>query len=128
MFKAIGTVCLFVNDQDKAKNFWVNKVGFELRSDMPMGPSARWVAVAPAGSYTEMILYKLDENWEHYRNVVGKSQAITIDVNDMKQVHDTLKANGVKFVLEPESQIWGIQAIIQDDEGNQVILIQRAPM
>ncbi|HLY29094.1 MAG TPA: VOC family protein [Aggregatilineales bacterium] len=127
MFKAIGTVCLFVNDQDKAKAFWVDKVGLELRSDMPMGPS-RWVAVAPKGSYTEMILYKLDENWEHYRNVVGKSQAITLDVTDMSKVHDELKAKGVKFVLEPEKQMWGTQAIIQDDEGNQVILIQRAQM
>src|SRR5260221_13874417 len=113
MFKAIGTVCLFVNDQDRAKNFWVNKAGFELRSDMPMGPSTRWVSVAPKGSYTEMILYKIDENWEHYRDVVGKSQAITIDVIDMNKVHDDLKAKGVKFVLEPEVQQWGTQAIIQ---------------
>ncbi len=124
MINAIGTVCLFVNNQDKAKNFYVNKLGFELRSDEPMGPS-RWLSVAPKGAVTELVLYKVDSNWEHYRQVVGKSQAITFDVSDMDALCRTLKAKDVHFALEPEHQPWGTQAIIQDDEGNRLILVER---
>ena len=44
----IGTVSLFVNDQDRAKEFYTNVLGFELRTDAPLypGATARWVAVA----------------------------------------------------------------------------------
>ena len=42
-------------------------LGIELRTDAPLYPgvTARWVAVAPAGAKTEVILYLPDENWEH---------------------------------------------------------------
>ena len=123
MIRNVGTVCLFINDQDKAKDFYVNKLGFELRQDVPMGPS-RWVSVAPKEAETEVILYKVDGNWEHYREVVGKSQAITFNVTGMDKLIAGLKAKGVRVVLEPESQPWGKQAIIQDDEGNGLILIE----
>ncbi|HEY3291930.1 MAG TPA: VOC family protein [Anaerolineae bacterium] len=125
MIRNVGTVCLFVNDQDKARDFYVNKLGLELRQDFPMGPS-RWLAVAPKGADTEVILYKTDANWEHYRQVVGKSQAITFNVTDMAALHAELKGKGVRFALEPETQPWGIQAIILDDEDNGVVLIELA--
>ncbi|RMF49360.1 MAG: hypothetical protein D6755_02475, partial [Anaerolineae bacterium] len=60
MFKKIGTVSLFVADQDRAKAFYTDTLGFELRADVPLyeGASNRWLAVAPAGAETELILYK----------------------------------------------------------------------
>ncbi len=58
MIDAVATICIFVSDQDRAKAFYTEKLGFELREDAPMGPS-RWIAVAPAGARTEVILYKV---------------------------------------------------------------------
>ncbi len=63
MIDAVATLCIFVNDQDKAKAFYTDKLGFELRQDSPMGES-RWIAVAPRGARTEVILYKLDEGYD----------------------------------------------------------------
>src|ERR1700694_1606549 len=90
----IDTVCVFVSDQDRAKAFYTNQLGFELRTDQPLfpGATARWVAVAPRGAETELILYLPDENWEHYRQVVGKAQAVTLAVTDMDQTAAGLKA------------------------------------
>jgi lactoylglutathione lyase len=124
VFDSIATVCLFVNDQDKAKNFYVNKLGFELRTDLPMGES-RWIAVAPKGAVTELILYKPDANWEHYKHVVGKAQPITINVTDMATLHAQLKSKGVRFAMEPEVQPWGTQAVILDDEDNATIIVEQ---
>jgi hypothetical protein len=47
----VGTVSVFVSDQDRAKDFYTNTLGFELRRDEPLAPgaTARWVAVAPKG-------------------------------------------------------------------------------
>ncbi len=124
MIRSIGTVCLFVNDQNKAKDFYVDKLGLEVRQDAQMGP-LRWLSVAPRGAATEIVLYKVDHNWEHYRQVVGKSQAITLNVTDMDRLAADLKKKGVRFALEPETQPWGKQAIILDDEGNGLVLVER---
>ncbi|HYT28607.1 MAG TPA: VOC family protein, partial [Ktedonobacteraceae bacterium] len=97
MIDAVATICIFVNDQDKAKAFYLDKLGFELHQDSPMGPDSRWIAVAPKGARTEVILYKMDENWQHYRQVMGKSQAITFNVSDMAALHADFKAKGVRI-------------------------------
>lgn len=123
----VGTVCIFVSDQDRAKEFYTNVLELELRTDQPLYPGAqsRWVAVAPKDAITEMILYLPDENWEHYRQVVGKSQAITLDVTDMSSVYNRLKSKGVKFVQEPDPQPWGTYATIEDSEGNKILLVEQ---
>ena len=127
MIDRVGTISVFVSDQDRAKEFYTNVLGFELRADSPLypGASSRWISVAPAGAETEVILYLPDENWEHYRQVVGKSQALTFNVSDMAALHTDLKARGVAFVQEPEVQPWGTFAIIQDSEGNHLILVEQ---
>jgi len=124
MIEKVGSVSIFVSDQDRAKQFYTDVLGFELRTDAPLYPGAksRWVAVAPKGAQTEVVLYLPDENWEHYRQVVGKSQALTFIVKDMKTLHADLKAKGVEFVQEPEEQPWGTFVIIKDSEGNSLIL------
>ena len=127
MINHVGTVCIFVGDQDRAKAFYTDKLGLELRTDQPLFPGAtsRWVAVAPKGAATELILYLPDENWEHYKQVVGKSQAITLDVSDMQAVHTDLKAKGVTFVQEPDKQPWGTFATVRDSEGNTILLVEQ---
>jgi lactoylglutathione lyase len=127
MIDRVGTVSIFVNDQDRAKEFYTNTLGFELRTDEPLYPGAesRWVAVAPKGATTEIILYLPDENWEHYQQVVGQSQAVTFNVTDMNALHSDLKAKGVHFVQEPDVQPWGTYATIEDSEGNKLILVEQ---
>ena len=128
MIDRVGTVSVFVADQDRAKEFYTNVLGFELRSDNPLypGASARWVAVAPPGAETEVILYLPDENWEHYKHVVGKSQPLMFNVADMTAFHADLAAEGVTFVQEPDVQPWGTSAIIQDSEGNHLIIVEQS--
>jgi catechol 2,3-dioxygenase-like lactoylglutathione lyase family enzyme len=125
MIDAVATLCVFVSDQDKAKAFYLEKLGFELRQDQPMGPDSRWVAVAPPGARTEVILYKLDENWEHYRQVRGKSQAMTFNVTDMAALHADLQAKGVRITQEPDKQPWGTFMTILDQDDNALLLVEQ---
>ncbi|MDQ4076978.1 MAG: VOC family protein [Chloroflexota bacterium] len=129
MINRVGTVSVFVANQERAKQFYTEVLGFELRTDAPLypGSTARWLAVAPRGAATEIVLYLPDENWEHYQQVVGKSQALTFDVTDMAGLHADLKAKGVTFVQGPDEQPWGTYAIIQDSEGNQLLLVEQPP-
>jgi predicted enzyme related to lactoylglutathione lyase len=124
MIIGVGTVSVYVDDQDRAKEFYTSKLGFELRIDQPLFPGAtnRWVEVGPKGAVTGIVLYKVDENWEHYRQTVGKSQSLTLAVDDMTATHKELKSRGIEFVQEPEVQPWGTYAIIKDSEGNSLIM------
>ncbi len=124
MIDALATVCIFVTDQDKAKAFYTEKLGFELRQDQPMGPDSRWIAVAPKGARTEIILYKLDQNWEHYTQVHGKSQALTFNVPDMAAQYEEMKAKGVRITSEPEKQPWGTFMTILDQDDNALLLVE----
>jgi predicted enzyme related to lactoylglutathione lyase len=123
MIDSVATICIFVNDQEKAKAFYTEKLGFELRQDAPMGES-RWIAVAPKGARTEVILYKPDENWEHYRQVVGKSQAITFNVTDIAALQADLEAKGVRITQKPDPQPWGTYMMILDEEGNGLLMVE----
>jgi len=123
MIDAVATVCIFVTDQDRAKAFYTDTLGFELRQDSPMGES-RWIAVAPKGARTEVILYKMDQNWEHYRSVMGKSQAITFNVTDIAGLRDDLKAKGVRITQEPDPQPWGTYMMILDPDDNALLMVE----
>ncbi len=127
MIDYVGTISLFVSNQDRAKAFYTDVLGFELRTDAPLfpGSEARWVAVAPKGAKTEVVLYLPDENWEHYQQVVGKSQALTFNVSDMDALYKDLKAKRVEFLQEPDKQPWGTYATIRDSEGNSLILVEQ---
>jgi len=124
MIDAVANLCIFVNDQDKAKAFYLEKLGFELREDAPMGES-RWIAVAPPGARTEVILYKLDSNWEHYRPIIGKSQALVFNVQDIAATAAELKARGVRITEEPKAEPWGTFMTILDQDDNGLLLIEQ---
>jgi lactoylglutathione lyase len=128
MFNKVGTVSVFVSDQQRAKQFYTEKLGFELRVDAELYPGAesRWIAVAPKGADTELILYMPDENWEHYKQVIGKAQAITLDVKGVQKLYEDLKTQGVQFANEPDAQPWGTFVTMIDSEGNHILLVEQA--
>ncbi|MEM7538926.1 MAG: VOC family protein [Chloroflexota bacterium] len=128
MISHVGTVSIFVHDQDRAKDFYANKLGFEVRSDVPLFPGVpvRWLAVAPPDAQTDIILYLADDNWDHYKQTIGKAQSLTLSVPDIAATAAQLKANGVNFIQEPDTQFWGTYAMIEDSEGNHLMLVQVA--
>lgn len=80
--------------------------------------------MTPTGAETEITLYVPDEKWEHYCQVVGKSQALTLTVEKLAALHAALRAKGLSFVSQPETQSWGTFATIEDSEGNHLLLVQ----
>jgi lactoylglutathione lyase len=57
MISRIATAAVYVEDQQKAKAFWVEKAGFEVTVETPMGPGATWLEVAPKGAQSALVLY-----------------------------------------------------------------------
>jgi catechol 2,3-dioxygenase-like lactoylglutathione lyase family enzyme len=47
MITKLNHVSIFVLDQQSAYNFYVNKLGFKVHTDAPIGPGSRWLTVCP---------------------------------------------------------------------------------
>ncbi len=127
MITTIATVSVFVEDQDRAKAFYTEKLGMKLTNDSEMFPGSgmRWITVAPEGCPTELTLFPMGEQWEHYRAAMGKPQCFTLHCDDIDQTYRELTERGVQFLGEPQKQQWGSFAILVDSEGNQIVLGQR---
>jgi predicted enzyme related to lactoylglutathione lyase len=57
MLGPIKTVIVYVADQEKAVEFYTEKLGCVIRRSLPMGPNAYWVEVSPPGAQTSLVLY-----------------------------------------------------------------------
>ena len=104
MITSIATVTVFVEDQERAKAFYTEKLGMELINDAEMFPGSgmRWITVAPKGSPTVISLFPMGEQWAHYREAMGKPQAFTLHCDDIDATYDELRGRGVQFLGEPQ--------------------------
>jgi catechol 2,3-dioxygenase-like lactoylglutathione lyase family enzyme len=86
----IGTVIVPVSDQDRALAFYLDKLGFEKRADIPFGRGDRWVEVAPAGAATTLALMPPREG-----EAVGVPTRVALNTTDIDADHADLRARGV---------------------------------
>jgi lactoylglutathione lyase len=114
---------IYVHDLDRAVDFYVNKLGFEKRTDEPVDDEGhRWVEVAPEGSETAFVLARGFGYWSPEK--VGGFCRLIFSVDDMASTFEALKAKGVTFEGEPEEAPYGIYAQAQDPDGNIFGLLQ----
>jgi catechol 2,3-dioxygenase-like lactoylglutathione lyase family enzyme len=117
----IGTVMVPVADQDRAIEFYTQKLGFELRADTPFGNGDRWVEVAPAGASTTVALVTPMEG-----QGVGVESRIAFTSRDCDADHATLREAGVD--VDPEIMRMGGPVppmfFFRDVDGNRLLLVQ----
>jgi catechol 2,3-dioxygenase-like lactoylglutathione lyase family enzyme len=88
---AVGRVVLPVSDPDRALDFYVGKLGFEKRVDVPFGDGDRWIEVAPAGAATTIAIVPGREE-----TAPGTQSRIILDTDDIDGVHADLRDRGVE--------------------------------
>ena len=121
MIKHVGTVCVYVKDQQKALEFDRDVLGFEVRQDQPMGPNARWIEVAPKGSQTRVVPFTPPGQEDR----IGTFSGVVFSCDDIEATYTELTAKGVEFKQKPEKQPWGgILAQFYDVDRNTHVLVQ----
>ena len=136
MLKRILHVNVFVLDQDRAKDFYTQKLGFEVRSDvtLPELGDFRWLAVGPVGQPDVSIALMAipgppvfdTDTAEKVKELMAKGAAGTVflTTDDVRSSYDELKERGVDFVEEPEERPYGIDTSFRDPSGNHLRLMQ----
>ncbi|MPZ84348.1 MAG: VOC family protein [Actinophytocola sp.] len=133
MIRKISHVSVSVLDQDSAKEFYTQKLGFEVRNDIVMGEDFegagqgfRWLTVGPLDQPDVTIILAdarmghSPQTAEEVRALVAKG-AIGNGVFATDDCHKTfreLSERGVVFVQEPAERPYGVEAVFRDDSGN----------
>jgi predicted enzyme related to lactoylglutathione lyase len=118
---AVAFVSINVADQDRAKKFYTEKLGFELKLDVAMGDSdgPRWIEVRPPGARTRVVLF-------HDPEGTGSMGSCVFDTDDINATAADLKSKGVEILEEPRLAEWGSWwARFRDSEGNEFGLGQQ---
>jgi catechol 2,3-dioxygenase-like lactoylglutathione lyase family enzyme len=132
MIAGISFSTIWVLDLDSALRFYTEKLGFEVRHDVQMGPGARFVTVGVKGQDIDFNLMVpappvLDpESAEQLKTLIAKGVlgAAALHTDDCRATYEELRAKGVEFLMEPAERPYGIEAIFRDDSGNWFSLTQ----
>ncbi|MEU2032293.1 VOC family protein [Nocardia amamiensis] len=111
----IRTITAFVEDQDRAKRFYTEVLGFTVRGDRVMGPN-RWLEVAPGESGTAIVLHKPFPGASS-----GTLAGVILHSDDLDGVVARLREAGAQ-VDGPSEMPWGRQATFADPDGNSFVL------
>ncbi len=126
-------VTIVVDDYDRAIDFFVDTLGFELAEDTPAttndGRPKRWVVVRPPGAQTGILVARADG--DHQRAAVGNQVAgrvgFFLRVDDFDRTFDRLASAGVRFVTSPRDEPYGRFAVFLDIAGNRWDLLGPRP-
>jgi catechol 2,3-dioxygenase-like lactoylglutathione lyase family enzyme len=118
----VGTVMVPVSDQDRAIAFYTDKLGFELRADIPFGKGDRWVEVAPAGAATTVALVTPREG-----EAVGIETRIGFATDDADADRASLQAAGVDVDAEVMRMGDPVPPMFffRDLDGNKFMTVER---
>ena len=127
MIQKMSHATIYVLEQDQAKDFYVDKLGFDLKADYTGPNGFRWLTVAPKGqSEMEIALVKVGSAAPAETNGAetakkdidamtallkkGWLSAGAFQTADCRKTAKELKAKGVEFVGDVEDMGWGMVA------------------
>ena len=129
MIQKMSHATIYVLDQDVAKEFYAEKLGFEVKSDNTFPNGFRWLTVIPKGQLDfEIALVKVgtssrkvdEKDIEELTTLLGKGllSSGAFHTADCRKTFEELKAKGVEFTQEPTDQFYGVLAVFKDPFGN----------
>jgi catechol 2,3-dioxygenase-like lactoylglutathione lyase family enzyme len=118
----VMTIGVPVTDQDRALDYYVEKLGFEKRRDVPLPQfGGRWIEVAPAGATVTIALVPAGESTR-----AGVDTGIRLKAGDAAAAHGGLKARGVEV---GDLLRWpGVPPMfdLHDQDGNRLVVVESA--
>jgi catechol 2,3-dioxygenase-like lactoylglutathione lyase family enzyme len=118
----VGTVIIPVSDQDRALEFYLEKLGFEKRGDTPYGDGQRWIEVAPPGAATTIALVPPREG-----DPIGIETHVGFTTEDVDADHADLRSRGVD--ADEEVMRMGDPVppmfFFRDPDGNKFLIVER---
>lgn len=119
----ISLVVLAVSDQDRSIEFYVEKLGFEKRTDVDFGGGTyRWVEVYPERGTTGIALAPPPEG----KTVEARETGITLTSEDVDATHAELRSRGVDADAEVARMGDPVPPMFwfRDPDGHSLMIVQ----
>ncbi|ADB33419.1 Glyoxalase/bleomycin resistance protein/dioxygenase [Kribbella flavida DSM 17836] len=135
MITNVHLVTVYVTDIDEAKAFYTDKLGFVLRNDITLGPDFRWCTVSQR-DHPELELALMlpgppldEESAAAIRRIMAKGllHGVGIATDNCRKTFDELVAKGVEHLQEPSDRPYGVEAVLRDNSGNWLVLVEQKP-
>jgi catechol 2,3-dioxygenase-like lactoylglutathione lyase family enzyme len=125
MIRGVNQVVLMVDDQERAKKFWSETMGFEIVEDSPYGDE-RWIAVLTPDGHTRLVL-SLRHGDEPTLAAPAEmpSSNVMFYADDVEAAYRELSERGVAFPTPPSKQFFGWWSVFEDSDGTRYALGQK---
>ena len=125
-------VTVYCLDQDATRDFYVDILGFETATDVTMGEGFRWVTIRhPNQPELEVTLMlpgpPLDDDAAAFvrrQREKGGMGGLGLRVDDCRKAFAELSGKGVTFLQEPSDRPYGVEAVMRDNTGNWLVLVE----
>lgn len=117
----VNTVVIPAGDQDALLDFYVGKLGFEIRTDVPFGNGYRWVEVAPGDAETTLAIAPPPEG----KPTGNRETGIGLHTDDIDALHAELRDVGVDVDAEVSRMGDPVPPLfwLRDPEGNTLMVV-----
>jgi predicted enzyme related to lactoylglutathione lyase len=117
--KDVLVVSIPVSDQARAKAFYVDGLGLELKRDDDSVPGLHWIQVAPRGSSVSLTLVTWFDSMP-----AGSLRGLVLSSDDLQSDFERFVSNGAQVESPPQQQPWATEAVLRDPDGNNIVLQQ----
>lgn len=124
MIGGVHAVVVEVEDQERAKRFWTESLGFEVAQDAPYGEE-RWLEVRAPDKAVTVILDLRTGPRPTAPDPSLPTAGVSFYTNDLQETHAELAARGVSFPQPPVQQPFGWWSVFEDPDGNRFALVPR---
>ena len=118
MITQIKFVSIPVKDQNRALDFYTEKLGFTIITDQPFDEKQRWIELRIPKAETRVVLFTPEGEEKR----IGSFMPMSFVCDDIHKTYEELKKSGVEFEGPPETQPWGTYAKFKDSEGNRFVV------
>ncbi len=125
MMSKVGQIMLYVNNQDGARDFWTEKMGFHVISEEDNGQGMRWIEIAPTKqAETSIILHNKEFVAKMSPGLNLGTPSLMFFTDNLDQLHSDLRNKNVKVgdvVQMPSGKVFNFA----DDEDNYFAVMEK---
>lgn len=122
MINKIGKITIYVNNQEKAKEFWTNKMNFIVKLEQPMGPNMTWLEVGPSeDEFTTFIIYEKKLMLSQNPKANVSHPGIMLSTSNIESTYAEMRSNGVE-VEELMIMPYGMMFKFKDQDNNEYMV------